>query len=180
MIYNSKLRVGVNIRKLLTKGISLQMISNEPPVGNTEQKYPKLPCPYQCVILANNMDYLTPPPSPRLCECDSTCEKRRNKNKKQLVQSLGVIYIHFRQLADWNVTINVTVNVTVTLNREKGKCHDSNLFLNNILKWTIFSCAGDRLAKKMSLYVESQDYVEAYDVVWSVLTYSGISDRGDR
>ena len=49
-----------------------------------------------------------------------------------------------------------------------------------IFKWTIFSYAADRLAKKISSCVESYDYVEAYDVMWSVLTYSGIYGMGDR
>ena len=51
--------------------------------------------------------------------------------------------------------------------------------LKRILKWEIFSCAGDRLAQKISLFVESYDYAEAYDVVWSVMTYIGISVAGD-
>ena len=64
-----------------------------------------------------------------------------------------------------------TVTITLTVERE---CYDSNMCLNRILKWTvtcdasvgvvgntvtffsqmIFSFAGDRLARKQSLYVE--------------------------
>ena len=43
----------------------------------------------------------------------------------------------------------------------------------------IFSGASDRLAQKMSSYVEFYDYVEKYDVLWTVLTYSSISYMGD-
>ena len=73
-------------------------------------------------------------------------------------------------MADWNVTITMTL----TLNIKKGKCFESNLCLNRILKWTmtcevnvgvsvntvkvftwtIFSCAGDWMAQKISSYVE--------------------------
>ena len=63
---------------------------------------------------------------------------------------------------------------------EKGKFYDSDLFLNRILKWTIFYGAGNRLAQKTSSYVKSQYYVEAYDVLWSVLSCSNISCAGDR
>ena len=48
------------------------------------------------------------------------------------------------------------------------------------MKWTIFSCVGDMLAREMSLYVKLWDYVETYDVMWSMLPYSGISCAGDR
>ena len=43
-----------------------------------------------------------------------------------------------------------------------------------VLSRTICSCAGDRLMQKMSLYVESYDYVEVYNVVWSLLECSGM------
>ena len=42
------------------------------------------------------------------------------------------------------------------------------------LPWMIFSCSGDKLAQKMSSYVESQDCVEVYNVVWSMMVCSGI------
>ena len=42
------------------------------------------------------------------------------------------------------------------------------------LSRTIFYGAGDRLEKKMSLYVESYEYVEVYDGVWGVLVSSGV------
>ena len=48
-----------------------------------------------------------------------------------------------------------------------------------LLSLTIFSCAGDRLAQKMSSYVESWEYVEVYNGVWSVLVCgSVVYDRG--
>ena len=73
-------------------------------------------------------------------------------------------------MADWTVT----VTLTLTLNKEKEGFFDSDLCLNRILKWTmtcevnvgvsvntvkvftwtIFSCAGDWMAQKMSSYVE--------------------------
>ena len=48
--------------------------------------------------------------------------------------------------------------------------------LNNVtvLSRNIFSCAADRLAQKMSLYVELWDCVEVYNVVWSLLACNGI------
>ena len=74
------------------------------------------------------------------------------------------------------VTLSVTLPVTLilTLNKYKGKCFGMNLCLNRIFKWkitceasvdvsvknvavlyqTIISCAGDRMARKMSSYVE--------------------------
>ena len=50
--------------------------------------------------------------------------------------------------------LTVTLTLTLTLKKEKRECYDSNVCLNRILKWTIFSGAGDRLARKMSSYVE--------------------------
>ena len=101
------------------------------------------------------MDCITPP---FLCERDSTFKEHRNKNKNQLVQSRGVIYTYCRQVSEWTVTVTTTVTITitvtiaanliVTLNKEKGKNFDLNVCLKRILKWTIFSCAGDRLARK--------------------------------
>ena len=69
-------------------------------------------------------------------------------------------------MADWTITVNITV--TLTLKKGKGKCFDSGVCLNFILKWAmtfdssvavsvktvilfswmIFSFAGDRLAQK--------------------------------
>ena len=71
-------------------------------------------------------------------------------------------------------TVTVTVTLILTLNKEKGKYFDSDLCLNRSLNWTlaceasvgvsvknvtvlsqtIFSCAGDIIAQKMSSYVE--------------------------
>ena len=114
------------------------------------------------------MDCLT---SPCICWCDSTREEITNKNNKQLVYSRGVIYNYCIQVDDWTVTLTPTL----TINNEKGKCFDSNVCLNSILKWTVtceaimgvavktvklfswtvFSGAGDSLAQGMSSYVES-------------------------
>ena len=78
------------------------------------------------------------------------------------------MYTYCGQVTDWTLTL------TLTLKKEKGECFDLIFLLNSILKrtmtceasvgvsrktvtvlsWTIFSCAGDRLAPKMSLYVE--------------------------
>ena len=41
-----------------------------------------------------------------------------------------------------------------------------------VLSWTIFSCVSGMLAQEMSSYVELLGFVEAHDVVWSVLTFS--------
>ena len=68
--------------------------------------------------------------------------------------SRRVIYTDCRRLADWTVTVTLTATLILTVKKRKGKCFNSNLCLRRILKWTIFSCAGDRLALKMSLYVE--------------------------
>ena len=65
------------------------------------------------------------------------------KNKKELVDSCGVIYTDHGRVADWTITLTLTL--TLTLKKEKGKCYDSDFF-NRILKWTIFSGAGYRLA----------------------------------
>ena len=85
---------------------------------------------------------------PRLRECDSTCKERRSKNKKQLVWLRGVIY------TDCGLVVNWTVALTLTLTKKKGKCYNSYIFLNCILKWIIFYGVGDMLARNFSLYVE--------------------------
>ena len=59
------------------------------------------------------MDCLT---LPRLREYDSTCEEHRNKNKKQFVQSHGVIYTDCRQVSDWTVTLTATMTLTLIPN----------------------------------------------------------------
>ena len=84
-----------------------------------------------------------------------------------------MIYTYFWQVDD--LTITLILILTITLNKGSGKSFDSNFCLNCILKWmktcevsmgvslktviflsqTIFSCVGDSLAHKMSLYVES-------------------------
>ena len=38
----------------------------------------------------------------------------------------------------------------------------------------IFSCSGDSLVQKSSLYVESNEYVEVYDGVWIILVCSRV------
>ena len=43
-----------------------------------------------------------------------------------------------------------------------------------VLSRKIFYCEGDRLARKMSSYVESYEYVEVYNGVWIVLVCRGI------
>ena len=89
------------------------------------------------------------------------------------------LYTYCGRVADWDVTLtktltkNLTVTLTLTPKKIKGKCSDSNLCFNLILKWMmnceaslgvslknvtvlsqiIFSCASDRLARKMSLYI---------------------------
>ena len=74
-------------------------------------------------------------------------------------------------MANWKLTLTLTL----TLKKVKGECFETNLCLNIIFKWTmtfevimgvsvknetflsrtIFSCAGDRLARKFSSYIES-------------------------
>ena len=56
----------------------------------------------------------------------------------------------------------------------------SNVCLKCILKWKIFSGAGDRLEQKHYSYVESYNYVEVYDAWWNLLKCSSISCAGDR
>ena len=70
------------------------------------------------------------------------------KDKKQLFYFHGVVYTNCVRVADCNITL------TLTLRKEKGKYYNSKLFLNRILKWTIYSGAGARMAQKMSLYLE--------------------------
>ena len=117
---------------------------------------------------------------PRLRECYITCEERRNKNKKQLVYSRGGINSDCGQVVDWTATLTLTLNLTLTIEKEKVKYFDSNVCLKLILKWTIFSGAGDRLAQKMSSSIELLDCLKAYYILWSVLICSSISCTGDR
>ena len=78
-------------------------------------------------------------------------------------------------MADWTITLNLTLTLILTLKKENGEYFYLDLCLNHILKWTmiceaslgvtvknvtvlswtIFSCAGDRTARKVSSYVES-------------------------
>ena len=48
--------------------------------------------------------------------------------------------------------------------------------VNNVavLPWKNFSCVGDNLAQKVSLFVELQEYVEVYNGMWSVLVCSDV------
>ena len=39
----------------------------------------------------------------------------------------------------------------------------------SVLSYIIISCVGDRLERKMSSYVKFYDFVEAYEILWSVL-----------
>ena len=112
------------------------------------------------------------------------------------MQLHGVVYNYCGRVADWTATLTLTPtpNLTLTLKKEKVEYFDWNLRLNCTLKWimtceasvgisaktvtvfsqTLFSCAGDRLAQKMPSFLEPQYHVEAYNVMWSVLTCSGI------
>ena len=83
-------------------------------------------------------------------------------------------------MAYWTATLTVTLTLTLNLKKEKDNVFDLNVCLKRILKWMIFSGTFDSLACKIYLYVESWDYVEAYDVLWSVLKYGGVSCAGDR
>ena len=68
------------------------------------------------------------------------------------------------------IIFNCIQNWTMTCEARMGEAVKNVPFLSQ----KIFSCAGDRMAQKLSLYVELQDYVEAYNFVMIMWAFSGI------